>query len=78
MQKLQLDISHITILKGIGTDQISFYVQNNQVLDDVLGNTEARECFPELCFDLKITKGKGEKLLSALGLVANEIISTST
>ncbi|KKN91232.1 hypothetical protein LCGC14_0221000 [marine sediment metagenome] len=78
MQKLQLEISHITIPKGIGADQISFCVPNDRVLDDVLGDTEARECFPELYFDLKITKGKGEKLLSALGLVADRIISRST
>lgn len=75
MQKLQLEIRHIGILTGRGTDQISFYVPNDQVLDKTLGNTEARQNFPELCFDLKITKGKGKDLLVALGLVADEIIS---
>lgn len=77
MQTLRLGIRHITLLRGLGADQISFCVPNNQVLDQVLGNTEARQIFPELNFDLKISKGKGEELLSALGLVADEIISTS-
>jgi hypothetical protein len=75
MQKLQLEIRRISILTGRGTDQISFCVPNDQALDKVLGNTEARQLFPELSFDLKITKGKGKDLLAALGLTADEIIS---
>ncbi len=74
MQKLQLEIRHITLLKTRGADEISFCVPNDQVLDKVLGKSEARENFPELYFDLKITKGKGEELLSALGLVPDEMI----
>lgn len=75
MQKLQLKIRQITILTGHGADQISFFVPNDQVLDKVLGDTEAREIFPELIFDIKITKGKGKDLLTALGLKADETIS---
>ena len=75
MQTLQLEIRRITILKGHGVDQICFHAMNEQVLDQVLGDTEARELFPELCFDLKITKDKGEDLLAALGLVADEVIN---
>lgn len=75
MQKLQLKIRQITILTGHGVDQISFFVPNDQVLDKVLGNTEARENFPELIFDIKITKGKGKDLLTALGLTADATIS---
>lgn len=74
MQKLLLGIRHITLLKGFGADQISFCVPNDRVLNKVLGDTEARQIFPELNFDIKISKGKGEELLSALGLVADEII----
>ena len=44
------------------------------MLDKVLGNTEAREIFPELIFDIKITKGKGKDLLKALGLTIDETI----
>jgi len=75
MQTLQLEIRRITILKGFGADQISFHVPADQVLNIVLGNTEARQIFQELNFDLKITKDKGEKLLAALGLKADEIIN---
>ncbi len=76
MQKLQLEIRRISILTGrSGTDHLSLFVSNDQVLDKVLGDTKTRQIFPELCFDLKITKGKGEDLLTALGLTADEIIS---
>ena len=75
MQELHLKIKHITLLKGRGADLIAFFVPNDSVLDKVLGNTEARENFSELNFDLKITKGKGEELLSALGLVPDEIVN---
>lgn len=74
MQKLELEIRHIIIVTGRGTDKISFSVPNNEALDKTLGDTEARENFPELNFDLQITRGKGEDLLSALGLVADEVI----
>lgn len=75
MQQLHLNIRRISILTGIGADQISFHVPNDQALDKILGNTKARECFSELCFDLRITQGKGKDLLTALGLTANEIIT---
>lgn len=75
MQILQLEIRRIVILRGCGADQICFHVVNDQVLDKVLGDTEARKIFTELNFDLKITKDKGEDLLTALGLKADEIIS---
>lgn len=78
MQNLQLAIRQISILKGRGADQICFHVPNYQALDRVLGNTEARKIFPELTFDLKITKDKGEDLLAALGLKADEVIDIST
>lgn len=73
MQKLRLTIRRIHLLTGRGADQISFHVPNDKVLDKVLGNTEAREIFTELDFDLKITQGKGKELLTALGLTADEI-----
>lgn len=75
MQELQLKIRHIILVTGSRTDEISFSVPNDQALDKVLGDTESRECFPELHFDLNFPKGKGEDLLSALGLVADKIIS---
>lgn len=75
MQKLNLEIRHITILQGHGVDQISFAVPNDKALDKVLGNTEARQNFPELYFELKITKNKGKEILAALELVADEIVS---
>jgi len=75
MQKLTLEIRRISLLTGRGADKISLHVSNDKVLDMVLGNTEARKVFPELYFDLKITQGKGEELLTALGLVADEIIN---
>lgn len=74
MQKLQLEIRRISILKGMGTYKISLHVPNKKALDETLGNTEARDLFPELYFDLQITRGKGEDLLTALGLVTDEII----
>lgn len=74
MQKLNLDIRYITILKGQGADQISFAVPNDAALDEVLGDTNARQNFPELYFELHITKDKGEELLTALGLIADKII----
>lgn len=77
MQKLQLSIRRISLLKGDGADQISFCVPNDQVLDKVLGDTQARQLFPELYFDLKITKDKGEDLLAALGLTADKVIDTT-
>ena len=77
MQELKLKIRRIVILKGMGADRISFDVPNDRVLDKVLGKTEARRCFPELSFDLQISKDKGEDLLSALGLTADEIIDTT-
>lgn len=75
MQKLELEIRHIIIMTGRGTDKISFYVPNDEALNKTLGNTEAREIFLELNFDLQITRGKGKDLLSSLGLVADEVIS---
>lgn len=75
MQELKLKIRHIIIVTGHGTDKISFSVPNDQVLDTVLGNTEARENFPELNFDISFPRNKGEKLLLALGLKADENIS---
>lgn len=75
MQKLQLNIRKISILTGIGPDRISLFVPNNKVLDVVLGGTPARDLFPELYFELTITRGEGESLLAALGLKADEIIS---
>ena len=75
MQKLQLTIRRVSLLTGHGADQISFFVPNDQVLDKVLGSTEARKIFPELIFDIKITKGKGKDLLTALGLTIDETIS---
>ncbi len=77
MQKLKLEIRHISILKGIGADQISFFVPNNEALDKVLGRTEARLIFPELVFETKITQNKGEDLLAALGIMADEIIDVT-
>ncbi len=75
MQELQLKIRHIILVKDRGTDRISFSVPNDQALDKVLGGTKARENFPELHFDLNFPRNKGEELLSALGLKADEIIS---
>ena len=75
MQKLELEIRHISILKGIGADRISFSVPNDEVIDKVLGETEARKIFPELSFDLQISKDKGEDLLAALELKSDEIIN---
>ena len=75
MQELNLKIRRISLLKGRGADQICFHVPNDPVLDKVLGNAPARKCFPELSFDLRITKDKGEELLAALGLTADEIIN---
>lgn len=75
MQELKLEIRHIILVTGHGTDKISFSVPNDQVLNKVLGDTEQRQCFPELHFDLNFPQNKGEELLSALGLKADEIIT---
>lgn len=75
MQELKLKIRHIIIVKGRGTDKISLAVPNDQAIDKVLKNPDTRSNFPELHFDLDFPMNKGEELLAALGLKADEVIS---
>jgi len=76
MQELKLKIRRVSVLTGRGPDHISIYVPNDEVLDKVLGSTEARAFFPELYFELRISAGKGEELAEALGLEVDEVIRT--
>ena len=79
-QKLNLNVSKVTLFTGRGADQLTIHVPASHLINEVTKNKledgfKGKDIFcSDLCFELRISKDCGENLVQALGLVITERI----